>query len=129
MKKLWAIFLLIVYTSTILGASVNFHFCSGHLAHISVLNFGGKTGRSCNPEAMPKGCCEDKLLISKADNHNSIQVSYTISSISFVPELPPVTNHFDLGLYSPALNSGNSYKYIRRSCPDPIYLLIRVFRI
>jgi hypothetical protein len=78
---------------------------------------------------MPKGCCEDKLLVSKADNHNSIQASYTISSISFVPELPPVTTIFDLGLYSPVLNSDNSYKYVRRSCPDPIYLLNRVFRI
>jgi hypothetical protein len=128
-KKLWAIFLLIVYTSTALGASVNFHFCNGHLAHVSVLNFGGKTGCSCNPDAMPKGCCKDKLIYSQTDKHNSNPASYTISSISFVPELPPVTNLLDLGLYSPALNSDNSYKYVRRSFPDPIYLLIRVFRI
>ena len=128
-KKLGAIFFLFIYTSTALGASVNFHYCSGHLAHISIINFGGKTGCSCNPDAMPKGCCEDKLISSKADNHNSIQAVYTINKISFLPELPPVNNLPDLILYSTTSNTDNSQNYVRRSCPDPIYLLNRVFRI
>ncbi|MBX9785294.1 MAG: hypothetical protein K2X48_18570 [Chitinophagaceae bacterium] len=129
MKKLGAIFFLIIYTSTALGASVNFHYCSGYLAHISVLNIGGKTGCSCNPDAMPKGCCKDELIYSKADKHNSNPASYTISSISFLPELPLVNNLFDLDLYNSALNTHNFYKYARRSCEDPIYLLNNVFRI
>lgn len=130
MKKLGAIFLLFIYTSTALGASINFHFCKGHLAHISVLNFGGKAGCSCNPEAMPKGCCADKLLVSKADNHNSIQASYIVNTISFAPHLPPVNYLQNLILNSGGFNADNTWtKYVKRSCPDPIYLLIRVFRI
>lgn len=125
-----AIFLLFIYTGTALGASINFHYCSGHLAHISIINFGGKTGCSCNPEAMPKGCCKDKLLVSKADNHNSIQAYYIINSISFAPHLPPVNYLQNLILKSGGFKADNSYtKYVRRSCSDPIYLLIRVFRI
>lgn len=129
MKKIVAIFLLFIYAGTTLGASINFHYCSGHLAHISIINFGEKAGCSCNPEAMPKGCCEDKLISSKTDNHNSIQAVYTINKISVVPELPPVNNLPDLILFSTTLNTDNSQNYVRRSCPDPIYLLNRVFRI
>lgn len=130
MKKLGAIFLLFIYTGTALGASINFHYCKGHLAHVSVLNFGGKAGCSCNPEAMPKGCCEDKLLVSKADNHNSIQAYHIANVISFAPHLPPVNYLQNLILNSGGFNDDNSYtKYVKRSCPDPIYLLIRVFRI
>jgi hypothetical protein len=128
-KKFGAILLLLIYSSTALGATINFHFCKGHLSHISVLNIGGKAGCGCNPDAMPKGCCKDKLLVSKADNHNSIQAVYTINKISFVPELPPVNNLPDL-IYSTAfLNADNSQNSVRRSCPDPIYLLNRVIRI
>ncbi len=129
MKKIWVILLLIIYTSAALGATINFHFCNGHISHVLVLNFGGKTGCACNPDVMPKGCCEDKLIASKADNHNSIQAVYTIKKISFVPELPPVNNLPDLVLYSTTLNTDNFQNYVRRRCPDPIYLLNRVFRI
>ncbi|MDP2421345.1 hypothetical protein [Sediminibacterium sp.] len=130
MKKASVIFLLIIYTSTSLGASINFHYCGGHLAHVSVLNFGGKTGCSCNPGAMPKDCCKDKLLISKADSHNSSQSSYIVSHISFVADLPAIDNIHNLLLNSGDFNADNSYtKHVKRSCCDPIYLLIRVFRI
>jgi hypothetical protein len=128
-KKIGAILLLLIYTSTALGATINFHFCNGHLSHVSVLNVGGKSGCGCNPDAMPKGCCEDKLISSKTDNHNSIQAVYTINKIAFAPELPPVNNLPDLILYSTTSNTDNSQNYVRRSCPDPIYLLNRVFRI
>lgn len=124
-----AIFLLFIYTSTALGATINFHFCKGHLSHVSVLNIGGKTGCACSPDAMPKGCCEDKLISCKADNHNSIQAVYTINKISFIPELPPVNNLPDLILYNNTLDTDNSQNYVRRSCSDPIYLLNKVFRI
>jgi hypothetical protein len=129
-KKFGAIILLFVYTSTALGATINFHFCKGHLSHVSILNVGGKIGCACNTDAMPKGCCEDKLISAKADNHNSVQPLYTINKISFAPELLPVNNNLpDLVLYSSSVNSDNSQNYVRRSCPDPIYLLNRVFRI
>ena len=129
MKKLFAIFLILIYTSTALGMSINYHFCKGHLAHVTVLNFGGKTGCSCNPEAMPKGCCQDKLLYSKVDNHKSIQASYTINAISFIPHFPPVTDLCNFNLQAGNSNSDSFYKYVRRNFSKPIYLLIRVFRI
>lgn len=130
MKKVGAIFLLLIYTGTAFGASVNFHYCGGHLAHVSVLNFGGKTGCSCNPDAIPKDCCKDKLLINKTDNHNSSQIFYILNNIFFVADLPPIDNLHNLLLNSGGFNADNSYtKSVKRSCPEPIYILIRVFRI
>lgn len=129
MKKLSAIFFLIIYTSPALGAAINFHYCSGRLSHISVLNFGSNTGCSCNPKDMPKACCKDKLLYSKVDNHKTIQASYTFKIILFTPDLPPVNELHNLVLHRDRYDSDNFYSYIRRSSPQPIYLLIRLFRI
>jgi hypothetical protein len=128
-KKACVIFLLISYTTAALGAAINFHFCGGHLAHVSILNFGGKTGCSCNPKAMPKDCCKDKLLYSKVDNHRTQQASYTINIISFTPYLPPVTNLCNFNLRANNSDSDSFYKYVRRSFPKPVYLLVGVFRI
>jgi hypothetical protein len=128
-KKFGAIFLLFIYTGTALGATINFHFCKDHLSHVTVLNVGGKTGCSCNPDAMPKGCCEDKLISAKADNHNSVQAVYSLNKVSFTPELLPVNNLSDLVIYTITINTNNFQNFVRRSCPDPIFLLNRVFRI
>jgi len=128
-KKLCVIFLLITYTSAALGAAINFHYCGGHLAHVSILNFGGKTGCSCKPEAMPKGCCKDKLLYSKVDNHKTQPAFYTTNIISFTPYLPTVTNLCNFNLRANNSDPHSFYKYVRRGLPEPIYLRIRVFRI
>ncbi len=129
MKKLIAILLLTVYTVTTYGVAINFHYCNGQLAHVSVVNFGGESGCSCNPDAMPKGRCKDKLLYQKADSHKTVQESYTINTISFTLDLPPVGDPYNLVLQEGNYGSDNFYKYIKRTCLRPIYLLIRVFRI
>lgn len=129
MKKIAAIFLLTIYTGTALGVAINFHYCQGHLAHVSFLNSGVKTGCSCNPDAMPKGCCKDELLYKKADNHKTVQESFTFNTISFTPDLPPVNDLYNQIVQEGVYDSDNFYNNVRRSCPQPIYLFIRVFRI
>ena len=124
-----AIFLLTVYTGTTFGISVNFHYCGNYLSQISILNFSGNSGCSCNPESMPKDCCKDKTLCSKADKHNTLQESYTFSPISTVSDLPPVHTLNNWGLWDAGNDADNFYPYVRRSSPQPIYLLIMVFRI
>lgn len=129
-KKLIAIFLLTTYTATAFGAAINYHYCNGKLAHVSVVNFGGESGCSCDPDTMPKGCCKDKLLYQKADSHKTVQESYpTINTISFTPDSPPVGDLHSLVLQGASYSSDNFYKYVKRTCPRPIYLLIGVFRI
>lgn len=128
-KKLIAIFLLTTYTATAFGAAINYHYCNGQLAHVSVVNFGGESGCSCDPDTMPKGCCKNKLLYQKADSHKTVQESYTINTISFALDLPPVGDLNNLVLQGGSYGSDIFYKHVRRTCLRPIYLLIGVFRI
>jgi hypothetical protein len=129
-KKLLAILSILIYTSTALGGIVvNFHYCKGRLAHISLLNFGGKAGCACNPENIPMDCCKDELLYERADDHRSVQGSYTFNAILFTPELPPADGLHNQFVQESTYAPGNFYKDVRRSCPEPIYLLNRVFRI
>lgn len=130
MKKLGVILLILIYTNTALGGVIiNFHYCSGHLAHISFLNFGGKSGCTCNPKAMPKDCCKDEFLYKKTDNHRTIQEFYTFNTISFTPDLSPANvlhnNFIQEGVY----DADNFYTDVRRSYTQPIYLLTRAILI
>ncbi len=129
MKKLIAIFFLIVYTGTAIGAVINYHYCNGHLANTSFLSFGGKSDCACNPAAMPKNCCKDELLYIKTDNHKTVQESFAINTISFTPDLPSVSDLHNLVLQGENYGTDNFYNYIHRRSPHPIYLLNQVFRL
>jgi len=127
-KKLVCIFLLIIYTSIAFGITINFHYCGDHLAKVSLLNIGGQAGCRCNPGDMPKDCCKDNLIVQKADNHRVVQHVSIADFASFSVEPPPSYNN-----YISTLGDGYDFDFIgndsRRSYPDPIYLLNRVFRI
>jgi hypothetical protein len=127
MKKLLAIFFLIVYANIAFGVAINYHYCGGHLAKISILNFGSQEGCGCAPENMPKDCCKDRMNYAKADNHKSIQQA-TVSQKSFllIHKLFPVENYTQS--LTLARNNYNSHS-VKRSCSQPIYLLDQVFRI
>ena len=128
MKKLIVIFLLIVYTATALGVLINYHYCNDHLAHISFLNYGGKTGCACNPKGMPKDCCKDELRYEKADNHKTVQ-QISILDLTLFSIEPPAINNYYLTPAQDGYGSDFSIERVGRSCPEPIYLLNRVFRI
>jgi hypothetical protein len=123
------IFFFIIYASSVFSATITFHYCGGQLSDISVLNFGGNAGCSCNPKKMPKDCCQEKLIYNKVDNHKSIGESYTISIISFSPDLPPVIDLHNLVLQADSYRTDNFYNYIHPRSPHPIYLLNQVFRL
>lgn len=128
-KKVAAIILLIVYTSTALGVGVSIHYCQGYRSHISFLSFGGKSPCACSSDAMPKDCCKDELLSNKVDNHKVVQASYTVDTISFTPDFPPVNDlHHNQISQECGHNSDNFSPRDWRS-PNPIFLLNRVFRI
>lgn len=130
MKKILTIIILTIYTSSALGmVSINYHYCNGQLAQVSFLNFDDKSGCSCNPDAMPKGCCKDELLCQKVDSHKTVQESSTINTILFIPDLPSVGNLHNLVLQRDGYDFDDFYNNVRRRFPRPIYLLIRVFRI
>lgn len=129
MKRLITIFFLIIYAGTALGVVINFHYCGGYLAHIAILNLGGQVGCSCNPKDMPKDCCKDKLVCITTDKHNTAQQAVILNAASFSVDLPPVIGSSNPALLADSYNADHSFYYLKRWRPQPIYLLIRVFRI
>lgn len=127
MKKLTAIFLFIIYAVSVSGMTINFHYCSGKLSKVSILVLDGHKGCGCNPKDMPMDCCKDKQLTQKAEKHNTSQSVSLNDFISYIIVLPPSEN-----LDIPAIPGGYTATYThfcKRSCPQPIFLLNRNFRI
>lgn len=130
MKKIIAVFLLTLYTATTFGVTLNFNYCGGHLNHVSVLNFGDKVACSCDPGTMPKGCCKDKTVCCKTDNHKKFTESFSFNEIAFSYHLPVVTAHTNnYGLWP--VNKGKTYftYQVRQDTPFPIYLSVRSLRL
>ena len=128
-KKLISISLLTIYTSIAFGVAINFHYCGGHLAKVSLLNINGKAGCRCNPGAMPMDCCKDKLIIQKADNHRIVQQISIAEFVSLAVEPPVSCNNyisFPGNGHDPDFTGPADFQ---RSWPEPIYLLNGVFRI
>jgi hypothetical protein len=129
MKKIIAIFLFIIYASSVFGIAINFHYCGNQLTKISVLNFGGHRSCDCNSQGIPMNCCRDKLCYHIGDNHNSTQPFTLTSEISFPIELP----QFERNQFTYSLADNNKYIIYdygdRRSNTQPIFILDSVFRI
>ena len=127
MKKILAIFLLIIYASTAFGTVVSFHYCGKSLIEMSFPEFGAVKSCICDPENGPMDCCTNKLLFQKADNHKSVN-SLLIPDMSFFhfTRLPLININLSVDAY-------NHNEIIRDSfpphLPGPIYLLDRVIRI
>ncbi|MBN8836156.1 MAG: hypothetical protein J0I09_02775 [Sphingobacteriia bacterium] len=127
MKKLIAISLFVIYAMSVSGMAINFHYCHGKLSKVSLVSFGQVKGCGCNPKDMPKDCCKDKQFSQKTEKHNTAQSVSLNDFISFITVLPPSEN-LDIPLISGGYNS--TYTHIcKRSCPQPIFLLNRNFRI
>lgn len=129
MKKIIAIFFLIIYAGTALGVAINFHYCGGYLAHISILNLGDHVGCPCNQKDMPKDCCKDKLICFQTDNHKFAPQPVVLDPVSFTIDLPPITGQYIPALLPDGYHPDHSFYFLQRSSPQPIYLLLRVFRI
>jgi hypothetical protein len=126
-KKITTILLLVIYALSAVGISLNFHYCHEQLAKVSFQNFGGQKGCACNPKDIPKDCCKDELTYQKSDNHRSVQPAQTFELISFVFNPLSSADYSAISLNKGKLNFVLNNQ--RRSCPEPIYLLNRVFRI
>ncbi len=128
MKKILAIFLLFVYTGSAFGIAVNYHYCDGHLTHVSILNFGEKNGCKCNPSEMPPSCCKDKMLYLKGSEHKSSPTSFCILPGSFAIDIQVADNTLILHkefFITPDL----MLDFVKQKFSPPLFLLNRVFRI
>jgi hypothetical protein len=125
MKKLLTVFLLIFYTATTFGVTLKFHYCGDHLNNVSLLNISDKGVCSCGSIKMPKGCCQDKVIYEKTDNHKTDQQNSTLNNLAFSSILPVTIGQQDYHLISGDEDLKHLNYHARHSKPIAIYLSIR----
>lgn len=127
MKKIFAIFLLLIYTGSTFGIAVDYHYCDGQLTHISLLNFSDHNNCNCNSSDMPQGCCKDKMVFLKGNDHKSSSIVYSIST-SVVAIDVLLTNNT---LVSKELfvTPNLMFDYVKQKFSPPLFLMNSVFRI
>lgn len=128
MNRVLTIFLLLIYSASAFGITVNYHYCGNQLTHSTVVNFGSEGGCKCNPEEMPAGCCKDKLICVKGDTHEASQLSAVALPGSLVVEVPAVYEVREIYATVTPVNP-ISWRGVKPIHVRPLFLLNSVFRI
>lgn len=122
MKKIVAIFFVVIYGFASIGATVHTHYCMGEYVGTTLLeNKGGKCGKcGMKEDAKKKGCCKDE---HKEFKLKTDQQKANISNIIFVPIAPAllssITNYNVKPLQNNKLASSNLH-------PPPIIQQLRL---
>ncbi|MBU2045866.1 MAG: hypothetical protein KJ712_03945 [Bacteroidetes bacterium] len=125
MKKLLAVFLLIAYSAAASGVTLNYHYCGEQLSNVSLINFSNKVVCLCNPDMMPKGCCQDKVVYHKTDNHKNLLNCYDFNKLTTSGYLTPATDHQNYSLSSVNYDLNYPNNRVRHSKPLAIFLAIQ----
>lgn len=83
MKKLISILLLIIYSNTSFGVTINFHYCDGKFSRVALFNLGGTVQFSCNHNKLPhKDCSMNKAICVKTARDKAVQQYWIRPGIS-----------------------------------------------
>ncbi len=128
MKKVTAIFLLLLFLIANSGVAVSLHWCGGKLASIDFFA-DGEHHCKCGKKPMKPNCCKDKTVHLKASDElaKTNHFAFKIATPKFVFALPTqiVVLHSAQHLYA----APDFYHPPPFKPKAPIYLLDRVFLI
>ncbi len=83
MKKIISIFLIVLYSSTSFAITMDIHYCGGKYSGVTFSNFSNTTNCGCGyDESNQRGCCSDKTICAKTDNHNAVQAYWVVPNFS-----------------------------------------------
>lgn len=129
MKKLIAIFLLLVYSFTAYGITISRHFCRGNAKETAVVNFSHSPKCCCAETGMPDNCCNDELKKADTDDHNAT------ANVLFDTQPQPhlLEHHFSRLQFFLLANESDKKEWLslENSPPYnlPLFLVLQVFRI
>ena len=130
MKKIVAIFFLIIYSFTTVGATVHMHYCMSKLVGASLYHGKESKCEKCGMnKSATKGCCKDEHKFIKLEReHNQTQTLHDLSFFSTPIILPPFFT------YNQAIVSSITETYPSSNAPPNIqgqklYILNCLFRI
>jgi hypothetical protein len=128
-KKLFALFFLLVYGFSSMGATVHAHQCMGKFTGISLVKEVKEQCSKCGMKEK-EGCCKDvEKRIQIEDDHSLSNNTSIVPPVFLKSLLVSTPNHpFSLFQLSTSSNKVNTYTPILYS-GIPIYLLVGVFRI
>lgn len=128
MKKVTAIFLLLLFLISNSGMAVSVHWCGGKLASVEFFAHGVHSCK-CGKKSMKPNCCKDKTVQLKASDVISKTNCFAVKALThkFLYDLPTFI------LF--ARSAQQEYAVVDFYHPpqfkpkSPIYLLDRVFQI
>ena len=83
MKKIISIFLLVLYSTTSFAITMDIHYCNGKYSGVTFSNFSNITNCGCgDDESNQTGCCSDKTICAKTDNHTAVQSYWVVPYFS-----------------------------------------------
>ena len=115
MRKVIVIILLVIYSSTNIGATVHLHYCMNELVHLNFWKNSNKKCGKCGMIETKNGCCEDKEVQLKLDVEHQksiitqLQGLINITTILYLPHIDFKSlffvelNEIFPGWYSPPL--------------------------
>ncbi len=115
LKKIFTIFIAVVYLAVSSGIVMEVHHCMGKLAGASVSLFGKETHKcgTCGMVNAKNSCCKDELkLVKLQDSHKQV-------SFDFLVQAPAIaTTHFPGPIAMSNLPLQDRYSYLNHSPPN-----------
>ena len=119
MKNLLTILLLVLYTTSTIGATVHVHYCMGKLVGYSLRHSDVDACDKCGMKEtkQKKGCCnEEHKQIKVKDEHNKANANEYVAKVFFAPSFITHTRYV---VYSEVLSNTvvtNNYH------PPPLFI-------
>jgi hypothetical protein len=121
-KKVVAIFFVVIYGFASIGATVHTHYCMGKYVGTTLLESKDSKCGKCGmkEDAKKKGCCKDEHKEFKLKTDQQKSNVTNISSVNFAPALlSPITNYNVKALQNNKFASSNLH-------PPPIIQKLRL---
>lgn len=98
MKRFTAILFCLMYTLSVFGFNVNFHYCGGKIKYVKIILH--KENSCCKSELEVSSCCADERMFHQVDDkHQVSQLNFEDIKIKlevpnyFVSEVQPIENY------------------------------------
>ncbi len=127
MKKIIAIFLLLIFLISNTGLAITAHYCGGKLSAIIFLSINHHSCK-CGKKAMKKDCCKDKIVMIKSTT-NSIKSQLIVKTPNSTQFLGFLYNKAAITPIKIDSEVSKLYSLPPYKPKAPIYLLDGVFRI
>lgn len=99
-KKVLTIFLLLIYSITNAGTTLNLHYCMGELMNINLFHSQIDKCPKCGmKKSNSSGCCRDEKKIVLSSFHNQAKLSNFESKIIFNVLPAPLFSYWEPTLY------------------------------